>query len=115
MVANNGFTLFIDIAQLILSLAAAAFFLWGLLTMVKGIKNKDNPDYASALKKKSIIILISGCFLYFLYTCFADLESMLLADYTLIAVVLRALLRTVMNTGFIPLIPVVLQRKRRYQ
>lgn len=113
MVANNSFTLFIDIAQLVLSLAAAGNFFWGLLVMVQGIKNKEDASLAAALKKKSIIILISGCSVYFLYTCFADLESMLLADYNLIAVVLRALLRTVINTGFIPLLPIVLQRTRK--
>ena len=113
MVANNSVTLFIDIAQLVFSAAAAAFFFWGLLTMVKGLKNKEDVELASALKRKSIRILILGCVLYFLYTSFADLESMLLADYNLIAVVLRALLRTVLNTGFIPLLPLVLQRARK--
>lgn len=115
MVANNSFTLFIDIAQIVLSIAAASFFLWGLLAMVKGLKNKEDADFSAAQKKKSIIVLIFGCVLYFCYTFFADLESMLLADYNLIAVTLRSLLRTIMNTGFIPLIPVFLQRKRKYQ
>lgn len=113
MVANNSLTLFIDIAQLVFSLASAAFFLWGLLTMVKGIKNKEDADLSAALKKKSIIVLILGCLLYFLYTFFADLESMLLADYNLIAVALRSFWRMVINTGFIPLLPVVLQRTRK--
>lgn len=113
MVANNSVTLFIDIAQLVLAVAAAAFFFWGLLAMVKGLKRKDEQAYAAAQKKKSIIVLICGCLLYMLYTFFADLESMLLADYNLIAVALRAFWRTVLNTGFIPLLPVVLQRTRK--
>ncbi len=113
MVANNSVTLFIDVAQLVLAVAAGAFFFWGLMTMVSGLKNKDDPVCAKQKKNKSIIILICGCLLYMGYTFFSDLESMLLADYNLIAVALRAFWRTVLNTGFIPLLPVVLQRTRR--
>lgn len=113
MVANNSVTLFIDVIQLVLAFAAAAFFFWGLMAMVRGMKGKENVEYAAHQKKKSIIVLISGCLLYMGYTFFADLESMLIADYNLIAVALRAFWRTILNTGFIPLLPVVLQRTRK--
>lgn len=113
MVANNSVTLFIDIAQLVLAVAAAAFFFWGLMTMVSGLKRKDDAAYAAGRKKKSIIILICGCLLYMVYVFFADLESMLLADYNLLAVALHAFWRAVLNTGFIPLLPVVLQRTKK--
>ncbi|MBQ0166644.1 MAG: hypothetical protein KBT02_06035 [Treponema sp.] len=113
MVANNSVTLFIDIAQIILAIAAAGFFFWGLMTMIKGLKLKEDAVLAANMKKRSIIILAGGCMFYFLYSFFADLESMLLADYNLLAVALRAFWRTVLNTGFIPLLPVVLQRTTR--
>lgn len=113
MVVNNSVTLFIDIVQIILAIAAAGVFFWGLMTMINGLKQKDDATLASNLKKRSILILAGGCLLYCGYSFFADLESMLLEDYNLIAVALRAFWRTVLNTGFIPLLPVVLQRTNR--
>ena len=111
---ENSYELVFNIIAVVAYIAAAVLFFIGLKTMISYVKTEGDEaaSGAASLKKKSIKLLAIACGSFAVGKTCANFIPMSNQDYNLFEIILQSVIESVLKTGFLVLLPVVIKGRK---